>query len=240
MSTQSEGRCKYCGKEYTRGSMLRHLAACKERKARLAAEVGSKKYNYFELSVSGRPNNNYWLIIEIREDATLKDLDTFLRDIWLECCGHLSAFTIDDVRYNSIPSDDPEWGPPGKSMIYKLRPLLRKGMKIAYEYDLGSTTKLVIGVHDYRVSGPGKETVTVLSRNNPPEIICNTCHKKKAVVVCNQCACEYRGFLCNDCRKTHKCRKELLHNICNSPRVGICVYEGSDLYPDQFVPDKEI
>jgi len=31
--------------------------------------------------------------------ATLTDLDGFLRDIWLECCGHLSAFDIGTVRY---------------------------------------------------------------------------------------------------------------------------------------------
>lgn len=27
--------------------------------------------------------------------------------------------------------------------------------------------------------------------------------------------------------------------VCNSPRMGVCGYEGSDIYPDQFEPDKE-
>ena len=27
--------------------------------------------------------------------------------------------------------------------------------------------------------------------------------------------------------------------ICNSPRMGVCGYEGSNSYPDQFIPDKE-
>ena len=29
-----------------------------------------------------------------KENATLECLDQFIRDIWVECCGHLSAFDI--------------------------------------------------------------------------------------------------------------------------------------------------
>ena len=36
--------CKYCGKEYTKGGMLRHLPACKARKAVLESENGKTKY----------------------------------------------------------------------------------------------------------------------------------------------------------------------------------------------------
>lgn len=27
--------------------------------------------------------------------------------------------------------------------------------------------------------------------------------------------------------------------VCNSTRMGVCGYEGSEVYPDQFVPDKK-
>ena len=40
---QTKGICKYCGKEYTRGGMLRHLAACKTREAVLADEKTKTK-----------------------------------------------------------------------------------------------------------------------------------------------------------------------------------------------------
>lgn len=30
MAKQSKGYCKYYGKEYTKGGMLRHLASCKK------------------------------------------------------------------------------------------------------------------------------------------------------------------------------------------------------------------
>lgn len=36
-------------------------------------------------------SKKYWLIIEVSENVTLKELDNFIRDIWVECCGHLSA-----------------------------------------------------------------------------------------------------------------------------------------------------
>lgn len=31
MAVQTRGFCKYCGKEYTKGGMLRHLSSCKKR-----------------------------------------------------------------------------------------------------------------------------------------------------------------------------------------------------------------
>ena len=30
---------------------------------------------------------------------------------------------------------------------------------------------------------------------------------------------------------------EFLLPVCNSPRMGVCGYEGSDRYPDQFEPE---
>ena len=35
---------------------------------------------------------NYWLFADIPVASTLTVLDKFLRAVWLECCGHMSAF----------------------------------------------------------------------------------------------------------------------------------------------------
>src|SRR5260370_19281758 len=48
--------------------------------------------------------------LELPANATLADLDDFLRDTWLECCGHLSEFTIKDVSYSSVPEDSWDGG----------------------------------------------------------------------------------------------------------------------------------
>lgn len=58
----------------------------------------------------------YWLVIEVKDTATLKDVDQFLRNIWLECCSHLSAFEIDGLSYKSFPGTDSPWGRAVKSM----------------------------------------------------------------------------------------------------------------------------
>jgi hypothetical protein len=43
--------------------------------------------------------------------------------------------------------------------------------------------------------------------------------------------------LCEDCAHTHACDECMQLRVCNSPRMGVCGYEGSEMYPDQFVPD---
>ncbi|MCI9662932.1 MAG: hypothetical protein HFI46_03510, partial [Lachnospiraceae bacterium] len=49
--------------------------------------------------------------------------------------------------------------------------------------------------------------------------------------------CEGDGWLCEDCVKTHECGEGMLLSVCNSPRMGVCGYCESNIYPDQFVPD---
>ncbi|MCM1046496.1 MAG: hypothetical protein NC417_13400 [Candidatus Gastranaerophilales bacterium] len=128
MRKQTKGKCKYCGKEYTFSYMNKHLSTCEERKKKLTEETGSKKCGYFELAVYAKYDKNYWLFVEMKDTATLKDLDCFLRDIWVECCGHLSAFEIDGTSYSVSPQKDFFWGRIEKSMNCKLISVLKKGV----------------------------------------------------------------------------------------------------------------
>jgi hypothetical protein len=115
-------------------------------------------------------------------------------------------------------------------------------MTIDYEYDFGSTTALMITVVNYRIGYWAKEKVTILSRNNPYVFLCSQCGEKPAVSICLECAWEgpEEGLLCEDCSKTHACGEDMLMGICNSPRMGVCGYCGSNLYPDQFMADTEL
>lgn len=239
MAQRIKGKCKYCGKEYTLSYMNRHLSSCKVRQERLAAETGNKKCGYLELAIYPKYNRDYWLFIEARETTTLKDVDSFLRDIWLECCGHLSAFDINGTRYERVPGDSFFGEPPARSMNYKLSTVLRKGMTIEYEYDFGSTTELMLTVVNYRVGYWKKEKLTILSRNNPHMHICDVCGKKPAVAICPICRYNEGGLLCEDCSEEHECGEDFLLDVCNSPRMGVCGYMGSDIYPDQFLSDPE-
>ena len=239
MVKRTKGKCKYCGKEYTFSYMNKHLPICEERQKKWAEETGGKECGYFELAVYPKYNEAYWLYVEVKETATLKDVDQFLRDIWVECCGHLSSFDIDGISYDVAPQNDFLWGKPAKSMNCKLKSVLEQGMTFGYEYDFGSTTELMITVVNYRTGADRKEKLVILSRNNPIEILCDECGKKAAAYICTECFYEGSGWLCEDCAKTHECGEEMLLPVCNSPRMGVCGYCGSDIYPDQFVSDIE-
>ena len=242
MAKQTKGKCKFCGKEYTKGYMVRHLTSCKERRSALEAETGKRTCGYYELVITARYDKDYWLIIEMRETATLADLDDFLRDIWLECCGHLSAFDIYGERYESDTEGALFWGESVKGMNHKLSEVFEVGMDIMYEYDFGSTTELVIHVQDYRWGYYKQDKkLTILSRNNAFSFVCGKCGKEPA-----EWFCPYRmydgwenPFLCEECSELPENEDETMLAVCNSPTMGVCGYNGSTIYPDQFVSDTE-
>lgn len=232
MGKQSRGRCQCCQAEYAKAGMIKHIATCKERIKKTEEKASIKSCGYFTLSITGRYDRDYWLIIECRENANLQDVDQFLRDIWLECCGHLSEFDIGGVSYERFPADSSMWGRPTKSMKYSLKSVFEKGMNAGYEYDFGSSTDLIITVSDYRVEPWRKDKITLLARNNPVEYVCSDCGKKAAKWICTECFYNGSGFLCEDCVDSHECGREMLLPVCNSPRCGVCGYEGSDIYED--------
>jgi hypothetical protein len=105
------GECEFCHTEIDKSKMTQHLKSCKQRKADLAAEAAKhddtqEKTKFFHLVVEGKYLPMYWMHLEVPATDTLDDLDSFLRDTWLECCGHLSAFQIADVSYMSQTDDD--------------------------------------------------------------------------------------------------------------------------------------
>ena len=247
MAVQTRGFCKYCGKEYTKGGMLRHLAACKKRALVLEKENLKRKCRYFQIVISGKYVKDYWLIVETSENTTLKELDKFIRDIWVECCRHLSAFTCHGVEYESCPNIDGFWGQPSKNMNYRLKDVVNVGDSISYEYDFGSTTELLINIHGVREGEKRNNEIVILSRNNPPKIVCSNCGQNEANWVDTEAYYEGLPFWCEDCLNEEHgdeedgeySEREFLLPICNSPRMGVCGYEGSDIYPDQFEPDAE-
>lgn len=256
MAVQTKGFCKYCGKEYTRGGMLRHLRACKKRNMKLAEETGKRRCRYFQIVISGKYRKDYWLIVETSENTTLKELDRFIRDIWVECCGHLSMFTCNEVQYESSPDPYIFWEEPSKNMNYRLKDVVHVGDSISYEYDFGSTTELTLSIHSCREGVKGNNEIVILSRNNPIKIVCSKCEKNEAEWVNPQGYYDGVPFWCEECLKKRYCDDdeelyddfseeegyfipENFLSVCNSPRMGVCGYEGSEKYPDQFEPDEE-
>ncbi len=109
----SKGICSFCKGEFEKAKMTQHLKYCKQRAAEIAAEAQSatetQKTRLFHMLVEGRHNPEYWMHLEMPASDALADLDGFLRDIWLECCGHLSEFTIGGTSYSTEPEDNFFW-----------------------------------------------------------------------------------------------------------------------------------
>jgi hypothetical protein len=221
----SKGKCAFCGQTIAKNGMSKHLAACEKRHALLKqgphdnGKTQLKKLLHLQVDGYG----TYWLHLEIPADAALKHLDQFLRDIWLECCGHLSAFTISGQRYSVYPMG--EYGERG--MAVQVGSVFKPGVKALHEYDFGTTTELTLKYVSERAGEHRGNNITLLARNEPPVIPCVVCGKP-ATQVCAQCVWGDEGWLCKTHARKHECGEEMLLPIVNSPRVGMCGYTGQD------------
>lgn len=230
---ESTGKCSLCGETFGKKKMTKHLDSCIREKSGtedLPAKKKCKKGMVFHLVVEGRGQPEYWIHIAAPALAKLTHLDSFLRDIWLECCGHLSAFNIGGVSYSGGASGADFFGQDfgddmDESMDITLEKVLSPQIKFLYEYDFGTTTELtlkVVSVYEGLVKG---KEIQLLARNNPPVIMCDSCDKV-AVHVCTQCVYDGEGWLCDECASKHECGEEMCLPVVNSPRVGMCGYCG--------------
>jgi len=209
---KSESVCSFCKKIVSGNVIRKHLGSCAERMK--ASHEGSE--TIFLLKAQA---GQFWVYFEANGSSKLEAIDSFLRGLWLECCGHLSAFTINDERYFSAPEDDE------KGMDGKIKYILLTGMKFWHEYDFGTTTHLSLECISERTGEPLKKT-GVLARNNMPDFRCKC--GKPATDVCTECMWDGEGFLCEKCAEKHKCGEDMLLPVVNSPRMGMCGYTGED------------
>ncbi len=171
-------------------------------------------------------------------------MDGFLRDLWLECCGHLSAFTIDGTSYLPTPPDGAFGGFFSDENEEEMRKavvgeVLQPEMKFKHEYDFGTTTELQLGVVG-AVEIPGRlKDIRILARNTAPVIPCGVCGQP-ARWICGQCGgYEDKGIVCKAHAGEHECGGEMLLPLVNSPRVGQCGYTGPEYDPDTWDLDRK-
>lgn len=216
----SHGACALCGAgDITKRAVLKHLEQCSK------AIKADKDEKVFRLLITFPYDKRYWLYLEADESASLRHLDAFLRDIWLECCGHLSVFTIATREYKR------------NSMGKKLKDLLLLGMRCFYEYDFGSTTELFIDVlKQQSASKTRSKSIRLLARNESIKFFCSQCGKP-ATTICLECQEDIEDpdeidkmFYCASCldnKTVHKHDDEAMFSpVVNSPRMGVCGYTG--------------
>lgn len=215
------GLCQYCGAEVTRPTAAAHLRACRERKAALKGKTSRRQSVYEPDAYYIRAEATYWpefwLDLEVSGVAPLQDLDDYLRAIWLECCGHMSAFTLGG------------WGTPQLAKEAFVADVFRHKAKIMHVYDFGTeswTTLKRISVRKGQTTT--RRPISLMVRNRLPEVVCLECGAP-AGWLCVECVIEEdrMGFLCAKHRKNHP------HDnygaplkVVNSPRLGLCGYTG--------------
>jgi hypothetical protein len=236
----SSGKCRLCGQMISKQKMAVHLKACLQRNA-AAGVSGAKSVPCFHLIVEATYDPAYWIHLEAPASATFGKLDGVLRDLWLECCGHLSAFRFPRKRVRPMSPQgfaqmfqqfaagglQDEMDDEEQMMAERLGKRLQTGVKLEYEYDFGSTTALSLRVLNEYAVAAAKPKIRLLARNEPPDIACDQC-RKPATKFCVEC----EGTpLCDPCAAKHECGEDCLMPILNSPRAGVCGYCGPSVEP---------
>ncbi len=205
-------KCLICNSDYTARGIGRHIRSCLKKRFQGIVQGDA---TYYLLFIHPSFTKVLFLYLLLAQNTRLEDLDRFLRDIWLECCGHMSAFFRKD--FTEIPKK------------YKISQLDDISKPIIYHYDFGSTTELYINILD-KYKGPVglKEKILILARNSQPIIPCDECGERPAVEICTECQWDGGGWLCEECAKKHPCDREMFLPVCNSPRAGVCAYKGEE------------
>jgi hypothetical protein len=199
--------------------MAKHLSACPQRRAVFEQAEGKKAgaETIHHLRVQDGYGGYFWLDLEMRGSARLEDLDQYLRAIWLECCGHLSQFSIGGWGGEEIP------------MGQTIDKVFKPGVELTHIYDFGTESVSKVKSFETRKGKPTTPNpIALMARNLMPEVKCMEC-KKPAMWLCNECIIEERksGLLCTEHADDHPCENygdPLL--LANSPRMGMCGYEG--------------
>ncbi len=206
---KSEGKCIYCDELFTKAGISKHLNLHLEEEVK---KQKNEKKSAFHIRAE---SDEMFLNLLIDGDAPLGILDTFLREIWLECCGHMSQFGTYGKEIN---------------MTKKISTVFKSGFETTYEYDFGTTTQLdirVLAVYPFTVNGK----IQLLSRNEPLEILCHKCSKEPAESICNVHIYDGEALFCKKCAVLHKKECEDFADyaempVVNSPRMGECGYTG--------------
>lgn len=217
---QSRGTCGFCGREMTRSGLSKHLHSCPQRQEAITLANNTQTtmaQPIYHLLVQDAYNSDFWLQLEVNGFATLKDVDKYLRAIWLECCGHLSRFSVGGWRTDEIPKRR------------KIEQVFSHQTELTHIYDFGTSSKTQLKRIATRRGNPlTKHPIYLMARNKMPT---DTCAECDAVA----------GWYCADCLVNHGewitlCQAHLSHHshdvyggvtpLFNSPRLGVCGYDG--------------
>jgi DNA-directed RNA polymerase subunit RPC12/RpoP len=98
-------------------------------------------------------------------------------------------------------------------------------------YDFGSTTELALTVMSNIWRKSQKDAVRLLARNAPLVFQCADCGKKAEFIDAYE-----NDFYCMECSDKYENDEIATLPVTNSPRMGVCGYDG-ELDDFEFNPD---
>jgi len=221
-SQPSHGKCAFCGVGVTDSNVTRHLQTCSARQSAIQkADRDRRQQRLYHLLITAANSPLYWLHLEMNGAASLATLDHYLRAIWVECCGHLSQFSIGASRA-------------GNEVVMGTEAdrVLSRTDRLSYVYDFGTETQLEIRVEDGREGQPLTDhPIHLMARNDPPPLACGVCGEP-ATTLCSFCWDEGQDTwaLCDAHAEAHleghPDHEDSYCAVVNSPRMGLCRYNG--------------
>ena len=217
-----KAKCYYCNKELTERTIKRHMKNCSEMKNSIDEKRIDDKEQRNQFIIAIKPKyagNEYCIYLSIDGTLGLVHIDQFIRDIWVECCGHLSGFKIRDKFYQD------------NQMNTQLNDILNIDEKFEYEYDFGSTTCLVLDVVNIIEVPSSFSQIEIIARNHEIKHMCEICgaeakyfNYEKDEWECGNCIDEDSDII-------------MEFDYCNSPRDGVCGYEGHKESESIYLPN---
>jgi hypothetical protein len=184
---------------------------------RAADQKPGRKQVLYHLQVRDAWQSDYWLHLEMNGSATFMDLDSYLRAIWLECCGHLSQFSVGGWHGPEIP------------LGRRADQVFERSVELTHIYDFGTSSETLIRVVGLREGQPlTGHPIALMARNNPLDACCQECGRA-ATWLCLECLYDLDepGTLCDEHAQNHPHENYGEPTpLVNSPRVGMCGYCG--------------
>jgi hypothetical protein len=221
MTAELQGICQFCEEKVPQAETAAHSRDC-AKLAEARGAIGGSVAVGFRLRVEDCYNPLYWLELEMLSSAKLDRLDHYLRAIWLDCCGHMSEFTGNGFGSGKIAQNK------------KLEDAFQGRSFLVHLYDMGSTSETKITKLGTVTGGtrfPARKPIRLLFRNEPPPYQCQErgCGAP-AQIYSPGWQLEGKnapGLFCPTHAKTDKMAGEYEQvPISNSPRMGMCGYEG--------------
>lgn len=216
MNSATQGLCYFCFGTFPKKSMGLHLARCSSRvwdAEEIAARARTELTSY-HVAAASRERPEYWLHAEVDGRASLSEIDVFLREIWLDCCPHPSQFEIRRATYHyPIQSSGQD---------VKLNDVLTKGLKFSYAFDPGHPSVIDLRVVSAWPISALHRPVWLAARNQPIGKLCFRCGQPAQHLL--PWADQDPTYFCKACAGSVRSD---LRPVYNSPREGICCYQGA-------------